>query len=254
MKLGKKKILVIGMANKQSIAWGVIQQLKAQGAEVGVCYFHDSNKKRVQPLAEELGCSFIQQLDVTKPEEIDQLAALISEKWMSFDGFVHSIAFAPASSFEKRFHETDLEEFNTAMNISAFSLVALAQKLKPLFAKNFSIASMTYNGANQVLPGYNVMGVAKAALESITRYLAEDLGKDGVRVNCISPGPIKTMAAFGVPNFSHFLDEVKAHSPLRENITIEDVGNMAAFLMSDDSKMMTGQIMYLDSGMSVLLR
>jgi enoyl-[acyl-carrier protein] reductase I len=254
MKLKNKKILVLGLANKSSIAWGVIQKLHAEGAEVGICYFHPSNQKRVEPLAEELGCKFIQEVDVTNPEDLDRLAAAVSEKWGQFDGLVHSIAFAPTAALEGRFHETTYSDFAAALNISAFSLVALTQKLKSSFSPSFSITSMTYYGSIKVLPGYNVMGVAKAALEAITRYLAEDLGKDGVRVNTISAGPIKTLAALGVPNFSHFLDEIKEHSPMRANVSIEDVGNMTAFLMSDEAKCISGQTLFVDSGMSIIVR
>lgn len=254
MKLKNKKILVLGLANKSSIAWGVIQKLHAEGAEVGICYFHPSNQKRVEPLAQELGCSFVQEVDVTKSEDLERLAKAVNEKWGHFDGLVHSIAFAPIAALEGRFHETTYADFAAALNISAFSLVALTQKLKPYFSPSFSIASMTYYGSTKVLPGYNVMGVAKAALEAITRYLAEDLGKDGVRVNTISAGPIKTLAALGVPNFSHFLDEIKEHSPLRANVSTEDVGNMAAFLMSDEAKCISGQTLFVDSGMSIIVR
>lgn len=254
MKLSNKKILVLGLANKNSIAWGIIQKLKVEGAEVGICYFHPSNHKRVQPLADEINCSFVQEVDVSKSEDLDKLAAAVKEKWGRFDGLVHSIAFAPTAALEGRFHETTQDDFNTAMNISAYSLLALTQKLKPMFSSSFSITSMSYYGSSKVLPGYNVMGVAKAALESITRYLAEDLGKEGVRVNTISAGPIKTLAALGVPNFSHFLDEIKAHSPLRMNVSIEDVGNMTAFLMSDESRTITGQTLFVDSGMSIIVR
>ncbi|MBA2403955.1 MAG: enoyl-ACP reductase [Bdellovibrionales bacterium] len=254
MKLTKKKILVLGLANKSSIAWGVIQKLHAEGAEVGICYFHPSNQKRVEPLSQEIDCKFVQEVDVTQPDSIERLAKRVSEEWGQFDGLVHSIAFAPASALETRFYETTYHDFATALNISAFSLLALTNKLRPSFAKNFSIVSMTCYGASKVICGYNIMGVAKAALESITRYLAEDLGKDGVRVNTISSGPIKTLAALGVPNFSHFLNEIKEHSPMRANVTIEDVGNMTSFLMSDESRSISGQTLFVDSGMSIIVR
>lgn len=254
MKHSNKKILVFGLANKNSIAWGVIKKLHDEGAQIGICYFHTSNKKRVEPLSEEVNCSFIVEADVTKDEDIQNLANIISEKWGTFDGLVHSIAFAPTSALECRFNETTREDFFKALDISAFSLLALTHQLKPYFEKNFSIVSMSYLGAQKVLPGYNVMGVAKSALESITRYLAEDLGREGVRVNCISAGPIKTLAAIGVPNFSHFLDEIKEHSPLRLNINTEDVGNMASFLLSHESRAVTGQTIYVDSGMSIIAR
>lgn len=254
MKLNKKKILVLGLANKNSIAWGVIQKLHNEGAEVGICYFHPSNKKRVEPLALEIGSTFIEEVDVTNPNDIDRLAITIKEKWGNFDGIFHSIAFASPRALEERFYETTYQDFTEALNISAFSLMALIQKLKPYFSPNVSVAAMTFYGSTKVLPGYNVMGVAKAALEAITRYLAEDLGKDGVRVNTISAGPIKTLAALGIPNFSHFLDEIKDHAPMRTNINTEDVGHMAAFLMSDESKCITGQNLFVDSGMSIIIR
>lgn len=254
MKLSNKKILVLGLANRNSIAWGIIQKLKAEGAEIGICYFHPSNRKRVEPLSEEIGSSFLCEVDVTNTAEIDALVEVVKEKWGSFDGLVHSIAYAPPSSFEKRFHEMNYEEFTQSLNISAFSLIGLTQKLKPMFKPNFSIMALTCYGSTKVLPGYNAMGIAKAALESIVRYLAHDLGTDGVRVNVISSGPIKTLAALGIGNFGNYLEDIKAKSPTRQNVTIEDIGNMASFLMSDESSSMTGQTLFVDSGMSIIMR
>jgi enoyl-[acyl-carrier protein] reductase I len=254
MKHKNKKILVLGLANKQSIAWGIIQKLHKEGAQIGICYFHQSNAKRVLPLAEEIECDFIIQTDVTNDEDIKNLATTVKDKWGTFDGLVHSIAFAPTSAFDCRFHETTKSDFFQALDISAFSLMNIVHHLRDSFANEFSVVSMSYLGAQKVLPGYNVMGVAKSALESITRYLAQDLGQSNIRFNCISAGPIKTLASFGIPNFSQFLDDIKAHSPLGININSQDVGNMASFLLSSDSRAITGQTLYVDSGMSIIAR
>ncbi|OUR99663.1 enoyl-ACP reductase [Halobacteriovorax marinus] len=254
MDLKNKKIVVLGLANKRSIAWGILQNLKARGATIGICYFHQSNLKRVKPLAEEIEADFYIEADVTKTEEIENLHNVIKEKWGTFDGLVHSIAFSPSEEFNKRFHECSKKGFFETLDISAFSLVSLCQVLKPLFSNNFSIISMTYYGSKKVLPGYNLMGVAKAALESITMYLAHDLGRDGIRVNAISAGPIKTLAAVGIPNFSTFLDNIKDHSPLKKNVTIQDVGNLASFLLSDNSSSITGQVHYVDAGISIVTK
>jgi enoyl-[acyl-carrier protein] reductase I len=254
MKHLNKKILVFGLANKQSIAWGIIQKLHKEGAKIGICYFHDSNKKRVTPLAEEINCDFVIETDVSKDEDLKKLLMTVKEKWGQFDGLVHSIAFAPTSAFSCRFHETSKEDFFQTLDISAFSLMNIVHHLRDTFAPEFSAVSMSYLGAQKVLPGYNVMGVAKSALEAITRYLAQDLGQSNIRFNCISAGPIKTLAAFGIPNFSQFLDDIKAHSPLGININTEDVGNMASFLLSNESRAITGQTLYVDSGMSIIAR
>jgi enoyl-[acyl-carrier protein] reductase I len=254
MKFTNKKILVLGLANRSSIAWAIIKKLREEGAEVGVCYFHPSNQKRVEPLAAEAGCAFVQEVDVSKPADIENLSKVVSAKWGNFDGIVHSIAFAPQAAMEGRFHETTWEDFTQTLNISAYSLIHLCKNLKPYFSSSFSIVAMTYYGSTKVLPGYNVMGVAKATLESICRYLAHDLGPEGVRVNCISAGPIKTLAALGVPNFSHFLEEIKAHSPLRKNVSSEDVASLTSFLLSADATSITGQTLFVDSGMSTILR
>lgn len=254
MKLNGKKILVLGLANKNSIAWGIIQKLKAEGAEVGICYFHSSNKKRVEPLSIEAGASFLCEVDATNLADVEAMTSVVKDRWGTFDGIVHSIAYASPSSFEKRFHETSYEEFQQSLNISAFSLILLTQKLKPLFNENFSIMAMTCYGSTKVLAGYNVMGIAKAALESIVRYLAQDLGPEGVRVNVISAGPIKTLAALGIGDFGGFLQDMKAKSPVRKNVTIEDVGNLASFLMSDESSTITGQTLFVDAGMSIIMR
>lgn len=254
MDLKNKKIIVLGLANKKSIAWGIVQNLKRRGASVGICYFHNSNLKRVKPLAEEVEADFYLEVDVTKDDQLENLHNKIKEEWTTFDGLVHSIAFSPSDEFNKRFHECSKEGFFETLDISAFSLISLCHKLKPLFEKNFSVITMTYYGSQKVLPGYNLMGVAKAALETITKYLAHDLGRDGVRVNAISAGPIKTLAAVGIPNFSTFLKNIEDHSPLKKNITIEDVGNLASFLLSNDSSSITGQVHYVDAGISIVTK
>ena len=245
---------MLGLANKRSIAWGVLKKLHSEGAIIGICYFSSSNLKRAKPLAKEVNADFLCEVDVTDTKSIEALSAIINEKWGTFDGLIHSIAYCPDDEFGRRFHTCSKEGFFKTLDISAISLISLVQQLKSSFSDSFSIASMTYYGSQKVLPGYNIMGVAKAALEIITKYLAQDLGRDGIRVNCISSGPIKTLAAFNVPNFSDFLDDIKKHSPLQKNIDIDDVGNLSSFLMSDDSKSITGQVLYVDSGMSVVAR
>ncbi len=254
MKLSNKKILVLGLANKRSIAWGIIQKLRAEGAQVGICYFHESNLKRVKPLAEEAGADFLVECDVTSKEDLMKLHATVKENWGSFDGLAHSIAFSPSEEFEKPFVQCSKEGFFNTLDISAYSLISVTNALLELKNPQFSILALSYYGAQKVLPGYNLMGVAKAALESIVRYLAVDLGGENIRVNCISAGPIKTSAATGIPNFSHFLDEIEKHSPLKQNVDIHDVGNLASFLMSDDSSRISGQTLFVDSGMSVIAR
>tara|TARA_B100001971_G_C18268024_1_gene596347 strand:+ start:18873 stop:19643 length:771 start_codon:yes stop_codon:yes gene_type:complete len=250
--LSGKKALIFGVANDRSIAWGVAKALKEQGAQVALSYANDALKKRVEPLAEELGADFTFEMDVTNDEHYENLAASVNKHWDKFDILVHSIAFADRQDLKGRFLDTSRSGYQLACDISAFSLVGLSQKLEPLMNNESSIIAMTYYGSQKVIKNYNVMGVAKAALEASTRYLAYDMGEKGVRVNCISAGPIKTLAASGISGFRELLAQVEEKAPLRRNVTQEDVGSNAVYLASDLSKGVTGQTLYVDSGLSIL--
>jgi len=252
--LDGKKALVLGLANHRSIAWGIVQALKKEGAQIGLSYLNDALLKRVEPLAEEIGADFIFEMDVTKDEHYDKMVKLVSEKWGKFDILVHSLAFANREDLQGEFSDTSREGFKLAMDISAFSLVGLCGKLKNLMNDKASVIAMTYHGSTQVIRNYKVMGVAKAALEACAKYLAADLGDRGIRVNCISAGPIKTLAASGVPGFGQILKEVQEKAPLKRNVTPEDIGKTAIYLLSDLSDGVTGQILYVDAGFSIVAK
>jgi enoyl-[acyl-carrier protein] reductase I len=247
-----KKALILGIANDRSIAWGIAQQLKEHGAEVAISYLNDSLKKRVEPLAEQLGAEFLFEMDVTKDDHYENMAKVVEDKWGKFDILVHSLAFADKEDLKKPFTETSRDGFKMACDISAFSLIGLCQHLKPLMNEGASVMAMTYHGSQKVLKGYNVMGVAKAALEASARYLADDLGPHGIRVNCISAGPIRTLAASGVPGLRDFLKDVEEKAPMRTNVTQQDVGGTAVYLASSLSNGVTGEVIYVDSGINIL--
>ncbi len=247
-----KKALILGIANDKSIAWGITQSFIAQGAKVGITYLNEQMLKRVEPLADEAGADFICELDVTKDEQITALAKTVEEKWGKFDIIVHSLAFADREDLKRPFSETSRAGFSLACDVSAYSLIAVARELRPLLNDDASIISMSYHGSQQVMKGYNVMGVAKAALEASTRYLADDLGQYGIRVNSISAGPIRTLAASGVPGLRQIFQNVEENAPLKRNITTEDVGGTAVYLGSDLSKAVTGQILYVDAGFAIM--
>lgn len=246
-----KKVLILGVANERSIAWGIAKSAREQGASVALTYLNDAMKKRVIPLADEIGADFTCEMDVSKDEHYDKLRDVVEKEWGKFDVLVHSIAFANKEDLRGRFSDISREGFIKAFDISAFSLIGLCQSLKDLINPGGSILSMTYEGSVKVVKGYNVMGVAKAALESITRYLADDLGIDGIRVNAISAGPIRTLAASGVSGITSLTKVIEERSPLRRNITIHDVGGTAAYLASELAAGVTGQVIYVDSGVSV---
>lgn len=250
--LDGKKILVFGVANDRSIAWGIVKQLKEHGAKVALSYVNEAIEKRVKPLAEEVGADFIFPMDVTKDEHYENVKNIVEKEWGTIDGLIHSIAFADRKDLKDQFLNTSREGFKLACDISAFSLVGLTQALTPLMNEGTSILSLSYYGSQKVIKNYNVMGVAKAALEASTRYLAYDLGEKGIRVNCISAGPVKTLAASGISGFRELLSQVEEKAPLRKNITQEDVGATAVYLASDLSKAVTGQVLYVDSGLSIL--
>lgn len=248
MLLEGKKALIMGLANNRSIAWGIASSLKAHGARLAFNYVGDAIKKRVEPLSAELGGEFTFQCDVTDDAQIANAAALVKEHWGGLDILVHSLAFANREDLVGRFIDTSREGFKLALDISAYSLTALCRAFEPLFSENASVISMTYLGSTRIIPGYNVMGVAKAALEASVRYLAYDLGPKGVRVNAISAGPIKTLAASAVSSLKDIFTHVEANSPLRRNVSTMDVGGAAVFLASELSRGVTGATIYVDSG------
>lgn len=248
--LAGKKVLILGVANERSIAWGITKAMKAQGASVALTYLNDQLKKRVLPLADEVGADWTHEMDVTVDAHYDGLKEKVETEWGKFDVLVHSLAFANKEDLRGNFSETSREGFKLACDISAFSLIGLCNSLKSLMNNGGSVISMTYYGSQKVLDGYNIMGVAKAALESSNRYLAYDLGKEGIRVNCISAGPIKTLAASGVKSLRKSFELVEENAPLRKNVSQDDVGGTAVYLASELSSGVSGQIIYVDAGIS----
>lgn len=248
-----KTALALGVANQNSIAWGIVQAWKEAGANLVLTYQGDRLQKKVAKLAEELGDGVrIAPCDVTVKEEIDALFASIERTEGRLDALLHSIAFAPKESLEGRFVDTTKEAFTAAHQISVFSLIELAQRAKPLMKDGGSIVSLSYYGAEKVIPNYNVMGVAKAALEASTRYLAADLGPEGIRVNCLSAGPVNTLAARGISGFSSMLARHQERAPLRRNVELSELGAAALFLASDASTAITGQTIYVDCGYQIM--
>ncbi len=247
-----KKALIFGVANERSIAWGIANELKKQGAKIALSYVNDAIKKRVEPLAEQIGADFTFEMDVCNDDHYKSVHGLVKEKWGDFDIIVHSIAFADRKDLKDKFVNTSREGFKMACDISAFSLVGLSNALSPLMNEKGSIMAMSYYGSQKVITNYNVMGVAKAALEASTRYLANDLGEKKIRVNCISAGPIKTLAASGISGFRDLLSKVEDIAPMKENVTPSDVGGTATYLASELSNGVTGQVIYVDSGLSIL--
>ena len=250
--LDGKIALIFGLANHRSVAWGIAQAMHAQGATIGLSYAGEALERRVKPLAESIGCTFLEECDVSNDEAIQRVADKAASEFGQVDILVHSIAFANREELTGPYYNTSREGFHLALDISAYSLVALAHAFQPIMPRGGSMVCMTYYGATKVAPHYNVMGVAKAALEASTRYLAYDLGPQGVRVNAISFGPIRTLAAAGVSGFKGMLREFANLSPLGENISVEDVGNAAVFLCSDLASRTTGEILYVDSGYNIM--
>lgn len=250
--LDGKTALVFGVANKHSIAWGVVEALQREGATVGISYAGEVLEKRVFPLAKEAGIDFVEQCDVTSDEQIAAVFDKARARFGTLHTLVHSVAYAPSEDLGGRFRDISRAGFHTAMDISAYSLVPMARYGAELMTEGGSIMAMSYYAAEKVMPRYNVMAIAKSALEGIVRYLAVDLGPQGIRVNTISPGPIRTLAAAGVPGFRTMLKYSDKVSPLRRSVSQEDVGNLAAFLASDAAAQITGETIYLDSGFHVL--
>jgi enoyl-[acyl-carrier protein] reductase I len=251
--LDGKKALIFGVANEKSIAWAIAEAFRKEGAEVALTYANGAVAKRVIPLAESINAAMALSCDVRNDEDIKKVFAEVGRKWGGLDILVHSVAFANKEELKGSFLSTTREGFSMAMDISAYSLIALAKEAMPLLiASNGSILAMTYYGAQKVFPNYNVMGVAKAALESSVRYLAEAVGPDGVRVNAISAGPLRTLAAAGVSGFNQIAGHVSAKAPLRRNITQEDVAGAAVYLSSELAKAVTGEIHFVDSGYNII--
>lgn len=249
-----KKALIVGVANERSLAWAIAQQLHAGGAELGYTYVGESLERRVRPLAESTQATLIEPCDVSSDEQIETLFRKVSEKWGSIDILIHSVAFANKEDLEGRFVSTSRAGFHLALDVSAYSLIALARHAEPLMEKagGGSIVTLSYYGAEKVVQNYNIMGVAKAALESSVRYLAADLGVKKIRVNAISAGPVKTLAAAGIRGFRDMLSSAGEKTPLKETIDAADVGALGAFLCSPMSKHTTGTTMYVDSGAHIL--
>ncbi|HEX6306959.1 MAG TPA: enoyl-ACP reductase [Longimicrobiales bacterium] len=248
-----KRVLVFGVANERSIAWGMAQAMHEHGASFIFTYAGEALEKRVRPLAESVGAELILPCDVTNDAQVDDCFGRIRDKWDSADVLIHAVAFANREDLEGRFVDTSRAGFLTAQEISVYSLVLLARHAAPLLAqRRGNIITMTYYGAEKVVQNYNVMGVAKAALEASVRYLAADLGPDGIRVNAISAGPIRTLAASAVRGFKSILSTVEEKTPLRRNVTQEDVGRAALFMCSDLANGVTGEVLYVDSGYNIM--
>ena len=247
-----KKALIVGVANERSLGWAIARELKAGGAELGFTYVNEAIERRVRPLAESVGSTFVEPCDVAQDGDMDKLFEKVRQKWDGLDYLIHSVAFANREDLEGRFVDTSREGYWLAINISAYSLVALAKRAEPLMKNGGSIVTLSYYGAEKVVPNYNVMGVAKAALEASVRYLAYDLGPKKIRVNAISAGAVKTLAAAGIRDFRTMLSKAEERAPLRENISADDVGALAAFLCGPGGKHMTGTTLYVDSGCHIM--
>lgn len=252
MLLKGKRALIFGVANDKSIAYGIAKAFREHGAELAFGYPGEAILKRLAPLSEELGGSFIFPCDVSSDEDIQAAAATVAEKWGGVDILVHSVAYARQEDLKGRFMDTSREGYALALDISAFSLVALCKGFDTLLTPGASVMTMSYLGAEKVITSYNVMGVAKAALECGVRYLASDLGQRGIRVNAISAGPLKTLAASGISGFKGFLPIVEERAPLKRNITQEDVAGTAVYLASSLASGVTGEVIHVDSGFSIM--
>ena len=247
-----KKGLIVGVANNRSIAYGIAKACRSQGADIILTYQNDKLKKRVEKVAEELDVKNIYPLDVTNEEELKNLKESIERDYGKIDFLVHSVAFAPREALDGEFINTSKDAFRIAMEISVYSLIDLVRTMEPIMNDGGSVLTLTYLGSEKYIPHYNVMGVAKAALEASVRYLAVDLGKRKIRINALSAGPIKTLAASGIGDFSEILKYNEKNSPLRKNVTIEEVGNSGMYLLSDLSSGVTAEIHYVDSGYHVM--
>lgn len=250
--LAGKRALVFGVANDHSIGWGIAKAMHAQGAELAFSYASEALERRVRPLAESVGSDFVEMCDVTDDSQIDAVFEKASRKLGRLDILVHSVAYAPREELVGRFYETTREGFHTTMDISVYSFLALARKARPLMPDGGSMMTLTFYAAEKVFPNYNVMAIAKAALEATTRYLAYDFGSQGIRVNAISAGPVRTLSAAGVSGFKRMYREFAEIAPLRRHISAEDVGGAAVWLASEMARNVTGEVLFVDSGYNIL--
>ena len=247
-----KRGLIMGLANDKSIAWGIAKAVAGQGAELAFSYQGEQLKKRVDPLAAQLGSDIVLPCDVGDEDSIDALFAALNERWGGLDFLVHAIGFSDKNELRGRYVDTSRANFSLSMDISVYSFTAVVQRAEKMMGPGGSCVTLTYSGAERVMPHYNVMGVAKAALEASVRYLAEDLGRDGIRVNAISAGTIKTLAASGIGDFRYILKWNELNSPLRRNVTIDDVGGAALYLLSDLGSGVTGEVHHVDAGYNII--
>ncbi len=247
-----KRGLIVGIANENSIAWGCARAFRAFGAELAVTYLNEKAKKHVEPLARELDAPILMPLDVRVPGQVEAVFENISQKWGALDFLVHSIAFSPKDALHGRVVDVSQEGFLATMDVSCWSFIRMAHLAEPLMRKGGTLFTMTYYGSQMVVENYNIMGVAKAALESAVRYIAAELGPKGIRVHAISPGPLATRAASGIPEFDALLDKAKAKAPARSLVSIDDVGAATAFLAHDAARLITGQTLYIDGGYHII--
>jgi enoyl-[acyl-carrier protein] reductase I len=247
-----KRGLIVGIANDQSIAWGCAKAFRALGAELAVTYLNEKAKKFVEPLAGELEAPIFMPLDVRTPGQMERVFSRITEYWGSLDFVVHSIAFSPKETLQGRVVDAPRDGFLTTMEISCWSFIRMAHLAEPLMTEGGTLFTMTYYGSQMVVENYNIMGVAKAALECSVRYMAAELGPKGIRVHAISPGPLATRAASGIPEFDELLDKAKAKAPTRSLVSIDDVGFATAFLAHDAARLMTGDTLYVDGGYHII--
>ncbi|SDL18275.1 Enoyl-[acyl-carrier-protein] reductase [NADH] [Maridesulfovibrio ferrireducens] len=252
MLLEGKKALIFGVANEKSIAYGIAEQFKKQGAKLAFSYVNDAIKKRVEPISEELGGEFIFPCDVSNDDDVAKSAEFVKEQWGDVDILVHSVAFANRDDLKKRYIETSRDGFHLALDVSAYSLVTLCNAFEPIMNPGSSVMAMTYLGSSKVITNYNVMGVAKAALEASVRYLACDMGHKGIRVNALSAGPIKTLASSGISGFKSIFSHIEERAPLHKNVTTEEVGKTATYLASDLSSGVTGEVLFVDCGYNIM--
>ncbi|MFZ3482835.1 enoyl-ACP reductase FabI [Sphingomonas sp. 3-13AW] len=247
-----KRGLIMGLANDRSLAWGIAKALHEQGAEMAFTYQGEALGKRVKPLAEQLGSDTLIECDVSDMAALDRAFDELAQKWPTIDFVVHAIGFADKNELRGRYYDTSLENFLMTMNISVFSFTAVAKRAREMMPNGGSLLTLTYYGSEKVVPHYNVMGVAKSALDTSVKYLAVDLGRDNIRVNAVSAGPIKTLAASGIGDFRYILKWNELNSPLRRNVTIEDVGGAGLYLLSDLASGVTGEIHHVDGGYNVI--
>jgi len=247
-----KRGLIMGLANDRSLAWGIAKALADQGAELAFSYQGEALEKRVRPLAEQLGSNLLIDCDVSSMEALDQAFAELKKQWDTLDFVVHAIGFSDKNELRGKFVDTTLDNFLMTMNISVYSFVAVTQRARAMMKPGGSLLTLTYYGAEKVIPHYNVMGLAKSALETSVKYMAVDLGPEGIRVNAISAGPIQTLAARGIGDFNYILKWNEYNSPLRRNVTIEDVGGAGLYLLSDLASGVTGEIHHVDAGYNVV--